>query len=111
MLDSKPPYEFFDPTGIRSPAWSELQTVVHRKQVGDRYNYLYSPAELEPWVDRIKEVAAKTKETYAVTNNHLNGQAAVNALEIASFLSGEPVEVPEPLVERYPRLQEIAAAT
>ena len=35
-------------------------------------------------MDRIKEIAAKTKETYAVTNNHLNGQAPVNALEIAA---------------------------
>jgi hypothetical protein len=38
----------------------------------------------------------------AVTNNHLNGQAAVNALEIASYLSGEQVDVPEPLAATRP---------
>jgi uncharacterized protein YecE (DUF72 family) len=85
------------------------QWFTENARTGDRYNYLYSPAELEPWVARIKEVAKKTKETYAVTNNHLNGQATVNALEIASYLSGEPVRVPEDLASRYPRLNDIAS--
>jgi len=53
----------------------------------DRYNYLYSVEELEPWITRIKEIAAKTKESYVITNNHFRGQAVVNALEIKATLS------------------------
>ncbi|HEY6232138.1 MAG TPA: DUF72 domain-containing protein, partial [Pyrinomonadaceae bacterium] len=55
----------------------------------DRYNYLYSADELEPWITRIKEIAAKTKESYVITNNHFRGQAVVNALEIKATLQEE----------------------
>ena len=61
-------------------------------QSHERYDYLYTIDELEPWVDRVKTVAAKSKDTYAVTNNHYVGKAAVNALETASLLKGEPVK-------------------
>lgn len=74
----------------------------------DRYNYLYSPNELEPWITRIKEIAAKTKETYVITNNHFRGQAVVNALEIKATLTEEPVEAPAPLFKKYPVLKESA---
>jgi uncharacterized protein YecE (DUF72 family) len=70
----------------------------------DRYNYLYSVEELEPWITRIKEVAAKTRESYVITNNHFRGQAVVNALEIKATLKEELVEAPAPLFEKYPRL-------
>ena len=76
----------------------------------DRYNYLYSLEELEPWIVRIKEVANQTFESYVVTNNHFRGQAVVNALEIKSTLEGKPVEAPEPLLAAYPRLREEGAA-
>ena len=50
-------------------------------------------------MDRVKAVAAKSNNTYAVTNNHCVGKATVNALEIASLLKGEPVRAPPLLVE------------
>lgn len=74
------------------------------QHTGERYDYLYSLAELEPWVDRIKTVAAAAQDTYVVTNNHYLGKGVVNALEIASILKGEPVAAPPPLVEHYPEL-------
>lgn len=70
----------------------------------DRYNYLYSVDELEPWITRIKEVAAKTNESYVITNNHFRGQAVVNALEIKATLKEELVQAPAPLFEEYPDL-------
>ena len=70
----------------------------------DRYNYLYSIDELEPWITRIKEIAAKTKESYVITNNHFRGQAVVNALEIKATLNGERVAAPAPLFQKYPAL-------
>lgn len=74
----------------------------------DRYNYLYSLEELEPWIVRIKEVVAQTKETYVITNNHFLGKAVVNALEIKATLEGQPVSAPLPLFEKYPRLNNSA---
>jgi len=41
----------------------------------DRYDYLYSKKELMPWKERAEEVAAKTDETFVVTNNHNLGKA------------------------------------
>jgi uncharacterized protein YecE (DUF72 family) len=70
----------------------------------DRYNYLYSADELEPWITRIKEVAAKTKQSYVVTNNHFRGQAVVNALEIKATITERRVVAPAPLFEKYPEL-------
>ena len=74
----------------------------------DRYNYLYSIDELEPWITRIKEVAAKTKESYVITNNHFRGQAVVNALEIKATLTEQRVVAPAPLFGGYPRLSDSA---
>ena len=74
----------------------------------DRYNYLYSAEELEPWITRIKEIAAKTKESYVITNNHFRGQAVVNALEIKATLKEERVLAPPPLFRKYPALAESA---
>jgi uncharacterized protein YecE (DUF72 family) len=74
----------------------------------DRYNYLYSLDELEPWIIRIKEIAAKTKESYVITNNHFRGQAVVNALEIKAGLTEERVSAPAPLFKEYPELSDSA---
>jgi uncharacterized protein YecE (DUF72 family) len=76
----------------------------------ERYNYLYSFDEMEPWLKRIKEVVKETRETYVITNNHFRGQAVVNALEIDAALKEKPVPAPEPLFSIYPRLTESAFA-
>lgn len=70
----------------------------------ERYDYLYSAEELEPWVGRVQEVAGKTKDTYVISNNHYVGKAVVNALEIGALLSGRAVAAPEPLIARYPEM-------
>src|SRR5215213_4100876 len=74
----------------------------------ERYNYLYSLDQLEPWIVRIKEVAKQTRETYVITNNHFRGQAVVNAVEIKAALEEGPVPAPEPLFKIYPRLSDSA---
>jgi len=76
----------------------------------ERYNYLYSLDELDPWITRIKEVAKNTRETYVITNNHFRGQAVVNAVEIKAALAEKPVPAPEPLFKVYPRLSESATS-
>lgn len=74
-----------------------------------RYNYLYSGKELEPWAERIRHVAAHTQTTFVVTNNHYQGKAVVNALQLVHMLRGEKIKVPEPLRHRYPLLDAIAS--
>ncbi len=66
-----------------------------------RYNYLYPVDELEPWVDRIREIAKTTQETYVANNNHNLGKAGVNAAQIKALLLGKPSEVPPVLYEHY----------
>lgn len=76
------------------------------KHVGERYDYLYSVEELDPWLDRIKTVEHAAKDTYVVTNNHYLGKAVVNAVEISSILKGRPIAAPASLVEHYPELKD-----
>ncbi len=73
-----------------------------------RYDYLYSAAELEPWVEKISGVSESTKTTYVITNNHYRGKAVCNALQIRHMLLREPVAVPEPMLVHYPLLAEMA---
>jgi uncharacterized protein YecE (DUF72 family) len=74
----------------------------------ERYNYLYSEEELEPWAERIQHVAAHSGSTFVVTNNHYQGKAIVNALQLIRLLTGNKVKVPEPLRHNYPQLDAIA---
>jgi len=74
----------------------------------ERYNYLYSPEELEPWAERIKTVSSRSDKTFVITNNHNQGKGIVNALELIRLVTGNKVKVPEPLRHHYPRLESIA---
>lgn len=74
----------------------------------DRYNYLYTPQQLEPWKEKIQRLGEKAEKTFAVTNNHYKGKAAVNAIELKQMLRGKKVKAPETLVEHYPELREFA---
>jgi uncharacterized protein YecE (DUF72 family) len=75
----------------------------------DRYNYLYTRPELEKWKDRIDIISAKAQKTFVVANNHFEGKAAVNALQLKSMLAGGNVKVPPTLKSHYWELDEIAA--
>lgn len=70
------------------------------KESWERYNYLYSPEELEPWIGRIQKMA-RAKDVFVVTNNHFRGQAIVNAAEIRRGLKQEG-KTPPQLAEVYP---------
>ena len=75
----------------------------------DRYDYLYKRPELEGWKNKIENIGQRTEKTFAITNNHHEGQAAVNALELKNMLSGARVKAPRRLVEHYPdHLKDIA---
>ena len=76
----------------------------------DRYNYLYTQPELERWKGRIEVIAGKAQKTFVVANNHFEGKAAVNALQLKSMLRGDAVSVPPSLRNRYWELSEIATS-
>ncbi|MGH9759102.1 MAG: DUF72 domain-containing protein, partial [Candidatus Acidiferrales bacterium] len=75
----------------------------------ERYNYLYSEKELEPWAGRIRSVARDAETTFVITNNHYQGKGVVNALQLISLLTSAKVKVPDPLRQRYPELDKIAS--
>jgi uncharacterized protein YecE (DUF72 family) len=82
--------------------WFEAETGA------DRYNYLYSEAELAGWKDKIGHIAKKAEVTYVVANNHFEAKAGVNALQLKNMLTGQRLKAPEPLLEHYPDLKRIA---
>jgi uncharacterized protein YecE (DUF72 family) len=78
------------------------------ENAGQRYNYLYRQDELEPWVKRIRSVAQAEETTFVITNNHFEGKAVVNALQLIHLLTKQPVAAPAGLLERYPELERIS---
>ena len=74
----------------------------------ERYNYLYSEEELEPWAKRVEHVAESTRATFVVTNNHFQAKGIVNALQLIHLLTGKKVKVPDTLRSHYPQLEAIA---
>ena len=74
----------------------------------ERYNYYYSLQELEPWAERIRNIAQSAEVTYVITNNHFQGKAIANALQLIHLLRGNVVTVPETLLAQYPELANIA---
>ncbi|MEW6745410.1 MAG: DUF72 domain-containing protein [Planctomycetota bacterium] len=73
-----------------------------------KYDYLYSPAEIDQFALLIEEIRQRTREVYVIANNHFAGKAAANALELAALLAAGKVEVPGPLLATYPQLRSIA---
>lgn len=70
-----------------------------------RYDYLYSPDELDGWARRIKTVSGLAKRTLVIANNHYRGQAPANALELRRLGGAEGVTIPPALGQTYPRLK------
>lgn len=72
----------------------------------DRYNYLYSAAELEPIIEAAGEASQHVKKAYLYTNNHFSAKSVANAATIKKRL-GQPLtgEYPESFVEHFPELK------
>jgi uncharacterized protein YecE (DUF72 family) len=63
----------------------------------DRFDYLYSAAELEEWAPRVRELAESTEVTYVMFNNCKYDYAPRNARELAGILGDlvDPVALPD----------------
>ena len=90
--------------GRRYDQWFEPE------KSSDRYDYLYNGDELQGWKSKIENVARKAEVTFVVANNHFEGKAPANALELKYMISGEKVRAPETLLKTYPHLQAISEA-
>lgn len=56
------------------------------------YNYHYSQQELEEWVPKVKTVSKKVDKVYGYFNNHYQGYAAENCVEILEMLGAASSE-------------------
>jgi uncharacterized protein YecE (DUF72 family) len=72
----------------------------------DRYNYLYSAAELQPIAEAARLASREVKKAYLYANNHFSAKSVANAAILKHDL-GQPLpgEYPEPFVDRYPDLK------
>ena len=73
----------------------------------ERYDYLYSGEELQPYVVRIKSILEDKdiQRAYIFFNNHPGAKAVANAVMMRALLD-VPVrsELPEKLLETYPEI-------
>ncbi|MGE3191324.1 MAG: DUF72 domain-containing protein, partial [Vicinamibacterales bacterium] len=78
----------------------------HHAAAEDRYDYLYSEAELRPFAETMARARAAVRKAYLYLNNHFAAQAVADATMVRDLV-GEPVTalMPAELVERYPMLE------
>jgi len=97
---------------IRSP-WPSLRHLFSDDPAvpaNERYNYLYTSAELAPWISRVRKVAGHSRDTFVVTNNHFQGKSVVNALQLISILKAQKSKFPTS-PPHYPELDDIAESS
>ena len=78
----------------------------------DRYNYLYSPDELQPFADAARDAARKARRVAMYLNNHFSAKSVANAAilkhQIGQIVPGE--YLPE-MTTRFPELQGVVATS
>lgn len=63
----------------------------------ERYDYLYSEEELEPFAEKVREIAAAGESKVLIFfNNHVRGQAPANALMMARQIGLPPTATVRP---------------
>jgi len=53
----------------------------------ERFRYLYRPEELAEWVERIRDLAGKSRQVYAMMNNCYRHYGVENAKDLAGLLA------------------------
>jgi uncharacterized protein YecE (DUF72 family) len=73
----------------------------------DRYDYLYSAAELQP-IAQVARRAAASKRVLVYFNNHFSAKAVANAAVLRHELDQRPPgEYEREMIDRYPELEGI----
>ena len=68
--------------GRRGETWEKQGT-----SVLERFRYLYSSAELSPWVPKIVEIGGEAEQVHVVFNNCYGNYGTTNALEMAHLVT------------------------
>lgn len=78
----------------------------------DRYDYLYSAAELVPFSEMARAARGVVKKAYLYLNNHFAAKAVANATELKHAL-GQPLsgEYRSAMLDRYPDLKAIVRSS
>jgi uncharacterized protein YecE (DUF72 family) len=71
----------------------------------DRYDYLYSPEELQGFAAPVKRAAAKGRRVLLYFNNHFSAKSVANAAVLKHDLGQiVPGDYPAAMIDRYPDL-------
>ena len=74
----------------------------------DRYNYLYSAEELEPFAEAVETASRQVRKAYLYANNHFSAKSVANAAILKHQLGQTvPGEYPQAFVDAYPDLKTI----
>ena len=73
-----------------------------------RYNYLYTPGELQEIVEEIIKVLENIEKVFVITNNHPKGNAVANAFQFIYMLEKRKIEIPSTTLAKYPQLESIS---
>ncbi len=78
----------------------------------DRYDYLYSPAELAPFAKTARAAASAKKRVLLYMNNHFSAKSVANAVILKHQLD-QPItgEYPPEIVARFPDLAGVVQTT
>jgi uncharacterized protein YecE (DUF72 family) len=78
----------------------------------DRYNYLYSNSELEPFAEVAQKSSRDGKKVFLYLNNHFSAKAVANAAVLRHQVGDlVPGDYPREMVDRYPALAGIVATS
>ena len=92
-------------TYIRLHGRNAAQWWDHRP-ADDRYDYLYSPAELSPFADVARAASSHTRKVLVYFNNHFSSKAPANAAVLKHQLGQiVPGEYTTEMANRYPELR------
>jgi len=73
-------------------------------EAGERYDYLYTPEEIEEWMKRLQEIIKKAEKVFVIGNNHTAGRAVANGLQIKAMLEKRQVAGPPALAKAFPSI-------
>jgi hypothetical protein len=67
---------------------------------GERFDYLYPPAELKQWVPAIQAAADRGVPVHVLMNNNRSNYAVVNGFDMAHLLGVRTPRPPAPILRR-----------
>jgi uncharacterized protein YecE (DUF72 family) len=81
------------------------------KTAAEKYNYLYSGEELDPFIKGLRHVKDLASKVYVYMNNHYKAKAVVNAIMLR-YKMDQPIDRTfwRGLIDEYPELEDLRLA-